>query len=91
MATGIADCLADILMTEHGIRREHSARQDQVFQHFQRHLMFVRVGGNSPLMEYALGVRIDNRQQMNGSVESMPRAAERLAVDGGRNEFCRGG
>ena len=76
-------------MTEHRVRRDHAARQDQVFQHVQRHLMFVGVRRNLPLMEHAFRLRIDHRQEVHGSLEPMPCAAERLAVQRRRQKFGR--
>lgn len=61
-----------------------------VVGHLQRHLVFVGITGNDALVNDRLGPLIDDVQQVNGTIQPVPSAAQRLAVQRNQSQAgCR--
>ena len=86
MASASDDSFAHVLMAEGRIRCGNATGQHEVFQHLQRDLVFVGVAGNDTLMNDRLGPLIDDVQQMHRTIESVPSAPQRLAVQRDRDQ-----
>jgi hypothetical protein len=85
MTTTVANRLTKIPVGEHRIGGHHAARQDQLFQHGQgRFVLIGLVGtaGQRPLGQRQARLLSHQAQQMDGRLQRIATATQRLAVQG---------
>ena len=90
MTSTLDDDVTHILMTKGRVCGHNATGEDQVFQRLQRDLVFVGVAGNDTLMNDRFGLLIDDVQRVNGTIQSVPGASQRLAVQRDQSQTgCR--